>query len=336
MHRPAEPGDRLRQSIEQGTAVIGIVGMGYVGLPLMLAVTAKDYRVLGFDIDAPKVEGLNRGRSPLKHIGDTVIEKVVAAGRFEATADLSRFGEADIVIICVPTPLGPHQEPDLSFVIETTRSIAKCLRRGQLVVLESTTYPGTTEEIVRPILEAGGMRSGVDFFLAFSPEREDPGNADFTTHAFRKSLAATDALALQLATAFYRRVVTAWSRFRRCKRPRRSRSLENIFRAVNIALVNELKLVFTRMGIDIFEVDRCGQDEAFRLHAVLSGARPRRTLHPDRPVLSDVEGARIRHRYALHRACGRDQFDHARLRRPAHSPRCSTAAPARACRKRAC
>ena len=136
MHRPAEPGDRLRQSIEQGTAVIGIVGMGYVGLPLMLAVTAKDYRVLGFDIDAPKVEGLNRGRSPLKHIGDAAIEKVVAAGRFEATADLSRFGEADIVIICVPTPLGPHQEPDLSFVTETTRSIAKCLRRGKLVILE--------------------------------------------------------------------------------------------------------------------------------------------------------------------------------------------------------
>ena len=191
MHRPAEPGDRLRQSIEQGTAVIGIVGMGYVGLPLMLAVTAKDYRVLGFDIDAPKVEGLNRGRSPLKHIGDAAIEKVVAAGRFEATADLSRFGEADIVIICVPTPLGPHQEPVLSFVTETTRSIAKCLRRGKLVILESTTYPGTTEEIVRPILEAGRLRSGVDFFLAFSPEREDPGNAEFTTHPFRKSSAAT-------------------------------------------------------------------------------------------------------------------------------------------------
>ena len=243
--------------------MIGIVGMGYVGLPLMLAVTAKDYRVLGFDIDAPKVEGLNRGRSPLKHIGDAVIEKVVAAGRFEATADLSRFGEADIVIICVPTPLGPHQEPDLSFVTETTRSIAKCLRRGQLVILESTTYPGTTEEVVRPILEAGGMRSGVDFFLAFSPEREDPGNADFTTHAIPKVVGGDGALALQLATAFYRRIVTRVVEVSSMQTAEAVKIVENVFRAVNIALVNELKLVFTRIGIDIFEVVDAAKTKPF-------------------------------------------------------------------------
>jgi UDP-N-acetyl-D-glucosamine dehydrogenase len=263
MDRPAEPGDSLRQSIEQGTAVIGIVGMGYVGLPLMLAATAKDYRVVGFDIDAPKVEGLNRGRSPLKHIGDAAIEKVVAAKRFEATADLSRFGEADIVIICVPTPLGPHQEPDLSFVAETTRSIARCLRRGQLVILESTTYPGTTEEVVRPILEAGGLRSGTDFFLAFSPEREDPGNADYTTHAIPKVVGGDGAQALELAAAFYRRVVTRVVEVSSTQTAEAVKIVENVFRAVNIALVNELKLVFTRIGIDIFEVVDAAKTKPF-------------------------------------------------------------------------
>jgi len=263
MHRPVEPGDALKQSIEQGTAIVGIVGMGYVGLPLMLAATAKNYRVIGFDIDAPKVEGLNRGNSPLKHIGDVAIEKVVAAGRFEATADLSRFGEADVVIICVPTPLGPHQEPDLSFVAETTRSIAKCLRRGQLVILESTTYPGTTEEVVRPILEAGGMRSGTDFFLAFSPEREDPGNADFTTHAIPKVVGGDGATALELAASFYRRVVTRVVEVSSTQTAEAVKIVENVFRAVNIALVNELKLVFNRIGIDIFEVVDAAKTKPF-------------------------------------------------------------------------
>ena len=260
MHRPVEPGDALKQSIEQGTA---IVGMGYVGLPLMLAATAKNYRVIGFDIDAPKVEGLNRGNSPLKHIGDVAIEKVVAAKCFEATADLSRFGEADVVIICVPTPLGPHQEPDLSFVAETTRSIAKCLRRGQLVILESTTYPGTTEEVVRPILEAGGMRSGTDFFLAFSPEREDPGNADFTTHAIPKVVGGDGATALELAASFYRRVVTRVVEVSSTQTAEAVKIVENVFRAVNIALVNELKLVFNRIGIDIFEVVDAAKTKPF-------------------------------------------------------------------------
>jgi UDP-N-acetyl-D-glucosamine dehydrogenase len=263
MHRPAEPGDSLRQSIEQGTAVVGIVGMGYVGLPLMLAATSKGYRVIGFDIDAPKVEGLNRGKSPLKHIGDAAIEKVVAAKRFEATADLARFAEADIVIICVPTPLGPHQEPDLTFVEQTTRSIAKCLRRGQLVILESTTYPGTTEEVVRPILEEGGMRSGIDFFLAFSPEREDPGNPDFTTHAIPKVVGGDGANALQLAAAFYRRVVTRVVEVSSTQTAEAVKIVENVFRAVNIALVNELKLVFNRIGIDIFEVVDAAKTKPF-------------------------------------------------------------------------
>jgi UDP-N-acetyl-D-glucosamine dehydrogenase len=263
MHRPVEPGDALKQSIEQGTAIVGIVGMGYVGLPLMLAATAKNYRVIGFDIDAPKVEGLNRGKSPLKHIGDVAIEKVVAAKCFEATADLSRFGEADVVIICVPTPLGPHQEPDLSFVAETTRSIAKCLRRGQLVILESTTYPGTTEEVVRPILEAGGMRSGTDFFLAFSPEREDPGNADFTTHAIPKVVGGDGATALELAASFYRRVVTRVVEVSSTQTAEAVKIVENVFRAVNIALVNELKLVFNRIGIDIFEVVDAAKTKPF-------------------------------------------------------------------------
>src|SRR5262249_42740364 len=176
----------LSARIRDRSAAVGIIGMGYVGLPLMLASTAKNFHVLGFDIDDEKVTGLNLGKSPLKHVGDSRIAAVREAKTFEATGDLKRLSEIDVVVICVPTPLGPHREPDLSFVIKTTQEIARCLRRGQLIVLESTTYPGTTSEIVRPILESTGLKSGLDFFLAFSPEREDPGNAHFQTSTIPK------------------------------------------------------------------------------------------------------------------------------------------------------
>ena len=180
-----DPSDLARRFADR-KATLGIVGMGYVGLPLMLAATASGFRVLGFDIDLVKIEGLNAGRSPLKHIGDAPVQAARASGLFEATADLARSAEADAILICVPTPSGPHREPDLGYVESTTRAIAPHLRRGQLVVLESTTWPGTTREVMKPILEAGGLRSGVDFFLAYSPEREDPGNIDFETSRIPK------------------------------------------------------------------------------------------------------------------------------------------------------
>src|SRR6266571_7804576 len=197
----------LPKRIEDRSALIGIIGMGYVGLPLMLSSTAKKFRVLGFDIDRKKVESLNCGRSPLKHVANTRIAAMREAQLFEATRDLKRLSEVDIVVICVPTPLGIHREPDLSFVVTTAQEIARCLHRGQLVVLESTTFPGTTTDVVRPILESTGLKSGCDFFLAFSPEREDPGNVRFSTSTIPKIVGGDGALARDLATAFYAAIV---------------------------------------------------------------------------------------------------------------------------------
>src|SRR6516164_912025 len=198
-----KPRQTLSTHIRDRSARIGIIGMGYVGLPLMLAATRKNFRVLGFDIDEEKVTNLNLGKSPLKHVADKHIVAVREAQSFEATGDLNRLSELDVVVICVPTPLGHHREPDLSFVIKTTQEIVRRLHRGQLIVLESTTYPGTTSEIVRPILESTGLKSGRDFFLAFSPEREDPGNVQFQTSGIPKIVGGDGTAACELACAFY-------------------------------------------------------------------------------------------------------------------------------------
>jgi UDP-N-acetyl-D-glucosamine dehydrogenase len=244
----------LHQRIETREAVLGIVGMGYVGLPLMLAATARGFRVLGFDIDAPKVEGLNRGRSPLRHIGDAPLAGMRAQGLFEATGDFARAGEADALLLCVPTPLGRHHEPDLGFVERTGRSLQPHLRPGQLIVLESTTWPGTTREVLKPLLEAGGLVAEKDLFLAYSPEREDPGNPDFKTQAIPKVVGGDGPLALGLATALYGAFVSRVVPVASTDTAEAVKLTENIFRAVNIALVNELKTVFRPMGIDIWEV----------------------------------------------------------------------------------
>jgi UDP-N-acetyl-D-glucosamine dehydrogenase len=246
--------DRLAERIRTGRARFGVVGLGYVGLPLALAACRSGLEVLGFDIDAPKVEGLNAGRSPLAHIGDRAVAQARASGRFAATADFGRLGEVDAIAICVPTPLGAHREPDLSYVEATARAIATRLRAGQLVVLESTTWPGTTREVVRPILETSGLRSGSDFFLAYSPEREDPGNRDFTTQRIPKLVGGDGDAARDLALALYRRFVETVVAVESCEVAEAAKLTENIFRAVNIALVNELKLVFTAMGIDVHRV----------------------------------------------------------------------------------
>lgn len=253
----------LARRIDDRLAVVGIIGLGYVGLPLALACCAGGFPVLGFDIDPTKIEDLDRGASPIKHIGDARIAEAKAGGRLAASADFARLGEPDALLVCVPTPLGRHREPDLSFVEATARSIARCLRPGQLVVIESTTYPGTTSEVVRPILEATGLRSGVDFFLAYSPEREDPGNRAFDTARIPKVVAGDGAVARELACKLYEKVVARVVPVSSTETAEAVKLTENIFRAVNIALVNELKVVFAAMGIDIFEVIDAAKTKPF-------------------------------------------------------------------------
>ena len=243
--------------------VVGIVGLGYVGLPLMRAVTNAGFRVLGFDIDQGRVAGLNAGRSPIRHLGDEFIRAKVSSGRFEATADFARAGEADAILICVPTPLGLHREPDLSFVENTVRHLAPYLRRDHLLILESTTWPGTTREVVRPIAETSGLVSGRDIFLAYSPEREDPGNADFDTAAIPKVIGGDGNAALALATALYDEFVARTVPVGSTDVAEAVKLTENIFRAVNIALANELKTVFTTMGIDVFAVIEAAKTKPF-------------------------------------------------------------------------
>lgn len=253
----------MLQRLERSQALVGLIGLGYVGLPLMLAFCGSGFRTLGFDIDPDKVAMLNRGESYLKHIGGGNIASVRAADRFEATHDFERLAEVDVAIVCVPTPIGAHREPDLSFVVDTTREIAKRLRPGQLVILESTTFPGTTREVMKPILESSGLRSGSDFFLAYSPEREDPGNADFGTASIPKVVAGDGETASRLALALYRRVVVNTIPVSSLDTAEAVKITENVFRAVNIALVNELKIIFHEMGIDIFEVIDAAKTKPF-------------------------------------------------------------------------
>lgn len=244
-------------------ATVAILGMGYVGFPLALATHAKGYDVLAFDIDARKVDMLNAGKSYLKGITDREISQMVEAGRFHATNQSSQLQKADVLIMCVPTPLTKNREPDMSYVEATTETIAAELRPGQLVVLESTTYPGTTAEVMTPMLEATGLRAGVDFFVAYSPEREDPGNGLFSTHSIPKVVGADDAQALKLALALYNNIVTKAVPVSSAATAEAVKLTENIFRSVNIALVNELKIVFEKMGIDVWEVINAAKTKPF-------------------------------------------------------------------------
>lgn len=270
--KPAEGELRtLGARIADRSAKVGVIGMGYVGLPLMLASTAKKFKVVGFDIDVEKVKGLNRGKSPLRHVADSLIGTVRKADLFEATSDMNRLAEVDVVIICVPTPIGSHREPDLSFVTETAKEIAQRLHPGQLVVLESTTYPGTTTEVVRPILESTGLKSGKDFLLAFSPEREDPGNIKFSTSMIPKIVGGDCSLARELASAFYSTIVERVVSVSSTETAEAVKITENVFRAVNIALVNELKIIYSKMNIDIFEVIEAAKTKPFGYMAFYPG-----------------------------------------------------------------
>ena len=246
--------EHLIDTIRKHRAEVGIIGLGYVGLPLALAFCQRDFKVLGFDVDADKTGHLNRGESYIEHIGAEAIRSAVEAERLAATTDLKRLGEPDVILICVPTPLTPQREPDLSYLNETAEQIARALRRGQLVVLESTTYPGTTDELLRRQLETSGLRCGEDFFLAYSPEREDPGNPEFATASIPKVVGGVDAISGDLAQALYDEIVVRTVRVSNARTAEATKLMENIFRAVNIALVNELKVVYEQMGIDVWEV----------------------------------------------------------------------------------
>ena len=257
------PKQHLLDAIANRTAKIGIIGLGYVGLPLMLAAADKGFRVLGFDINPELVNGLNSGTSPLEHIPSSSIAAVRENGRFEATFDLARLAEPDALIICVPTPLGHHREPDLRFVEATSQAIGKVIRRGQIVVLESTSYPGTTAEVCKPLIEASGLKSGHDFFLAFSPEREDPGNQHFSTAGIPKVVGGDGPAASEIACALYGSVVQKVVPVSSPEAAEAVKVTENIFRAVNIALVNELKMIYSKMGINIFEVVDAAKTKPF-------------------------------------------------------------------------
>jgi UDP-N-acetyl-D-glucosamine dehydrogenase len=242
---------------------VGIIGMGYVGLPLAVAFGGEGITVLGFDVDSAKAETLNKGQSYIKHIASERVAALREGGLLEATADMDRLCEPDALLICVPTPLTRHLEPDLSFVVKTTEAIAKRLRPGQVVILESTTYPGTTAEVMKPILEKTGLRAGEDFFMAYSPEREDPGNLDFSTARIPKVVGADDTASRAIANALYATVVPKTVPVSSAATAEAVKIAENVFRAVNIALVNELKLVFGAMGIDVWEVIEAAKTKPF-------------------------------------------------------------------------
>jgi UDP-N-acetyl-D-glucosamine dehydrogenase len=263
--------EELQFRLDLRTAKVCIVGLGYVGLPLAETFAWGGYPVLGFDIDHVKVEQLKQGKSYIGHIGSERVAELVATGRFDATTDPRRFKEADAIVICVPTPLTETREPDLSYIEKTGRAIQPHLRPGQLVVLESTTYPGTTEDLLQPILEQSGLKAGRDFFLAYSPEREDPGNKDFATRNIPKVVGGIDETSRNLALSLYEPVVEGVVPVSSPRVAEACKILENTYRAVNIALVNELKVVFAAMDIDVWEVIAAAKTKPFGFQAFYPG-----------------------------------------------------------------
>lgn len=253
----------LETKIREKKALIGVIGLGYVGLPLLRAFIKSGYSALGFDIDPEKVRLLNSGTSYIGHIPSEWIAEWLAAGKFEAVGDMTRLCEPDAILICVPTPLNESRDPDLQYIEQTTVAISKALRRDQLVVLESTTYPGTTREVMLPILEGTGLTVGEHFYLAFSPEREDPGNPNFSAERIPKVVGGIEPKSTRLATVLYGNAVVQVVEVRSAEVAEACKILENTYRAVNIAMINELKVLFQRLGIDVWEVIDAAKTKPF-------------------------------------------------------------------------
>lgn len=257
---------------EKRTLKIGVIGLGYVGLPLAQAFCRQGFTVIGYDVTEDKIRKLGEGRSYIKHISDNSVRMMRDTGRFEATSDLERLDEPEALLICVPTPLDSHRDPDLSYVISSTEAIARRLRKGQIVILESTTYPGTSDEVMKPILERqSGLKAGRDFAIAYSPEREDPGNPKFETSSIPKVVGADSEPETRMAVAIYRAIVPQVVPVSDLRTAEAVKLTENIFRAVNIALVNELKVIYGAMGIDVWEVIRAADTKPFGFMAFYPG-----------------------------------------------------------------
>ena len=261
----------LAEKIAQKKALIGVIGLGYVGLPLIRAFVRAGFKTMGFDVDQTKVDKLMAGKSYIKHIDSGAISKLIHDGHFVPTSDMGRLGEPDCIIICVPTPLNESRDPDLSYIEGTAHSIAKTLRKGQLVVLESTTHPTTTRVNVLPVLNATGLKAGSDYFLAFSPEREDPGNPNFEAATIPKLVGGHDPVSGELALAMYGQAVVKAILVSSMEIAEAAKILENTYRAVNIAMVNELKMLYDKMGIDVWEVIDAAKTKPFGFQAFYPG-----------------------------------------------------------------
>jgi len=253
----------LLAKINKQEAKIGVVGLGYVGLPLLMEFVEEGFQTIGFDIDDKKVNSLNEGKSYIKHIDSARVQKVRSTNLFEASADFSRIKEVDCILICVPTPLTRHREPDVSYIADTGETISKYLQKGQLVILESSTYPGTTEELLKPILEKSGLKGDEDFWVAFSPEREDPNNPKFNTKTIPKVIGANTEYGRKVTQALYDKVIVQTVPVSSSQAAEATKLLENIFRSVNIALVNEMKMIMDKMGIDVWEVINAAKTKPF-------------------------------------------------------------------------
>jgi len=251
--------------------LVGIVGMGYVGLPLAREFCLGGAKVLGFDVNSKMVAKINRGISPIKHIPNKQMRQMLNTKRFKVTESMQQLSRPDAILICVPTPLTENREPDMTYVETTCETIARYLRKGQLVVLESTTYPGTTRELMMPILEKSGLKAGRDFYMAYSPEREDPGNKNFRTSTIPKVVGGLDDASLDKALEIYKYAIEKMVPVDSCEVAESCKILENVYRSVNIAMVNELKRLFDRMGIDVWEVIRAASTKPFGFQAFYPG-----------------------------------------------------------------
>ncbi len=255
--------ETLANKLSAKKAVVGIMGLGYVGLPLVREFCSGGLKVVGFDVDPNKIKILNAGKSYIEHIPSQMVRNLTSSGKFRATTDMKELKKVDAIIICVPTPLTKTRDPDMKYVVSTARTISEHIRKDQLVILESTTYPGTTSDLVKPILEKSGLKAGKDFYLAFSPEREDPGRKDYTTATIPKVVGADDPDSRELAVKLYSTAIKTVVPVSSSAVAESAKLLENIYRCINIAMVNELKMLFDRMGIDIWEVIEAAKTKPF-------------------------------------------------------------------------